>query len=63
MPRSVDCAPDCGGPFTGDLGAPEEWARKAMLNVAGMGHFTSDRTVSDYARLVWDAVPVRPSQQ
>ncbi len=26
MPRSVDCAPDCGGPFTGDLGAPEEWA-------------------------------------
>lgn len=23
---SVDCAPDCGGPWVGDLGAPEEWA-------------------------------------
>lgn len=26
MPASVDCAPDCGGPLIGDLGAPEEWA-------------------------------------
>ena len=39
---------------------PDEWARRALLNVAGMGYFSSDRTVADYARLVWDAVPVRP---
>ena len=42
---------------------PHAWARKAILNIAGMGHFSSDRTVNDYARLVWDAVPVRPSQR
>ena len=41
---------------------PDEWARRAILNVAGMGHFSSDRTVSDYARLVWNAVPVRPAR-
>src|SRR5262245_29948997 len=32
---------------------PDEWARRAILNVAGMGHFSSDRTVRDYAREVW----------
>ncbi|MGE3507655.1 MAG: glycogen/starch/alpha-glucan phosphorylase [Vicinamibacterales bacterium] len=38
----------------------DEWARQALHNVAGMGHFSSDRTVADYARRVWNAVPVRP---
>ncbi|MGE3706519.1 MAG: glycogen/starch/alpha-glucan phosphorylase [Vicinamibacterales bacterium] len=38
---------------------PDEWARRAILNVAGMGHFSCDRTVSDYARLIWN---VRPSR-
>jgi starch phosphorylase len=38
---------------------PDEWARRAILNVAGMGHFSSDRTVSEYARLIWN---VRPSR-
>ena len=33
---------------------PHEWARRALLNVAGMGRFSSDRTVRDYARLVWN---------
>ena len=32
---------------------PEEWNRAAVLNVAGMGVFSSDRTVLDYARQVW----------
>jgi starch phosphorylase len=32
---------------------PDEWARWALRNVAGMGHFSSDRTVLDYARHVW----------
>ncbi len=31
----------------------DEWDRKAILNVAGMGAFSSDRTVADYARQVW----------
>jgi starch phosphorylase len=32
---------------------PDEWARRAILNVAGMGNFSSDRTVRDYAREIW----------
>jgi len=32
---------------------PRAWARKAMLNVAGMGTFSSDRTISQYAREIW----------
>ena len=36
---------------------PDEWVRRAILNVAGMGAFSSDRTVSDYARLIWNVKP------
>jgi glycogen phosphorylase len=32
---------------------PRAWARTAMLNVAGMGTFSSDRTISQYAREIW----------
>jgi len=37
----------------------EEWSRRAILNVAGMGYFSSDRTIQDYADNVWDVKPVR----
>jgi starch phosphorylase len=29
------------------------WAAKAIANVAGMGHFSSDRTIREYASAVW----------
>ena len=29
------------------------WAKKAIANVAGMGFFSSDRTIAEYAREVW----------
>ena len=37
---------------------PREWARKSVLNTAGMGRFSIDRTVSEYAAEIWGAKPV-----
>ena len=33
------------------------WAKKAIANVAGMGFFSSDRTIAEYAREVWGIKP------
>jgi len=33
------------------------WARKAILNVAGSGRFSSDRTIAQYATEIWNAKP------
>jgi starch phosphorylase len=41
-----------------DLYADREgWAHKAILNVAGSGKFSSDRTIAEYAAGIWDAKP------
>jgi starch phosphorylase len=36
---------------------PEEWFRRAVLNIASSGRFSSDRTVAEYARQIWRAEP------
>ncbi|HKA19793.1 MAG TPA: glycogen/starch/alpha-glucan phosphorylase [Blastocatellia bacterium] len=33
------------------------WARKAVLNVAGSGKFSSDRTIDEYATDIWGVKP------
>jgi starch phosphorylase len=36
---------------------PEAWARKAILNIANSGKFSSDRTIAEYASDVWKVKP------
>jgi len=35
----------------------DEWARRAILNVAGSGKFSSDRTIAEYADEIWNVKP------
>ena len=36
---------------------PGEWAARAISNVAGMGSFSSDRTIREYASQIWNIEP------
>ncbi len=36
---------------------PAEWCARAISNVAGMGVFSSDRTIREYARQIWSMEP------
>ncbi len=36
---------------------PDDWARKSILNIAASGKFSSDRTISEYAKEIWRAEP------
>jgi starch phosphorylase len=38
-------------------GEPNAWAGKAILNIAGSGKFSSDRTIAQYATEIWNAQP------
>jgi starch phosphorylase len=37
----------------------ESWSRKAVLNVAAMGPFSSDRSIGEYSERIWKVPPVR----
>ena len=49
LPSYIDVAAQADRDF---LHSPE-WARKAILNVARIGKFSSDRTIREYARDIW----------
>ena len=36
---------------------PEVWARKVVMNIAASGAFSSDRTIAQYAKEIWNAKP------
>ena len=43
-----------GGDEAEDL---EGWARKAILNIAGSGKFSIDRTIAEYVADIWNVKP------
>jgi glycogen phosphorylase len=36
---------------------PEAWERKVILNIGASGQFSSDRTILEYAKEIWNAEP------
>ena len=36
-----------------------DWARRALKNIANAGKFSSDRTIMEYAKEIWDIKPVK----
>lgn len=36
---------------------PSEWTKKVIHNIAGCGKFSSDRTISQYAKEIWGVEP------
>ena len=50
----IDCQDEVGRVYQD----AEEWSRRAILNVARMAKFSSDRTINEYATNIWDVKPL-----
>jgi starch phosphorylase len=48
---------DTQGKIAGEYMQPAVWTRKAILNVARIGTFSSDRTIREYSREIWHVEP------
>ena len=50
----VDCQTEAAAQFRD----PDEWARRAVLNIARLSAFSSDRAIHEYAERIWRVGPV-----
>ena len=50
---------DCQARIDDAFRDPDGWTEKAILNVANMGKFSSDRTIHAYAERIWGIKPVK----
>lgn len=50
----VDCQEQVSDLFS----KPMEWNKKALLNISASGKFSSDRTISEYAKDIWECEPI-----
>ena len=41
-----------------DYGNKEKWNRMSLMNIAGAGKFSADRSVEEYARNIWHIAKV-----
>ncbi|MCP4179498.1 MAG: glycogen/starch/alpha-glucan phosphorylase [bacterium] len=44
---------DCQSEIDNEYKNSDLWTKKSILNTANMGYFSSDRTISEYAREIW----------
>jgi len=54
LPSYIAMQAQAGAEFTN----PARWAHKAILNVARVGTFSSDRTVRQYAKYIWQIASI-----
>jgi starch phosphorylase len=46
-----------------DFADKDTWAKKALMNVARIGYFSSDRSVMEYAHNIWHVEPVEDDSE
>ncbi|MCK4934540.1 MAG: glycogen/starch/alpha-glucan family phosphorylase, partial [Simkaniaceae bacterium] len=42
---------------------PNKWAEYAIQNMAGMGNFSTDHSITNYAETIWNVKPLPPSEE
>lgn len=50
----IHCQEEVGRAY----GSQEEWTRRSILNVAHMARFSTDWTISQYAKEIWQVKPL-----